>query len=151
MVSPLEDVRGEKICFFVIWIYVLSNKFIDLFFSPSCDEDGNDHTELDLPTYPNPSTPLAEQKLTLTNVPTSLAVQFSAHRAAGFAASAEPLDTPCAASPRCTVHCSPLQERNDLEISVLRRQEAVLKLQEEYYTLKIKQIKKQMEEPIPKD
>ncbi|KAM8757994.1 uncharacterized protein AB9X84_010613 isoform 1-T3 [Acanthopagrus schlegelii] len=117
----------------------------------SCDEDGNDHTELDLPTYPNPSTPLAEQKFTLTNIPTSLAVQFSAHRAAGFAASAEPLDTPCAASPRCTVHCSPLQERNDLEISVLRRQEAVLKLQEEYYTLKIKQIKKQMEEPIPKD
>lgn len=126
----------------------LSKKFIDLFFFSSCDEDGNDHTELDLPAYPDPSTPPAEQKMTLTNIPKSLAVQFS-HHAAGFAASAEPLDTPCATSPHCTVHCLPLRERKELEISVLRRQEAVLKLQEEYYTLKIKQMKKQMEEPIP--
>ncbi|KAL6111758.1 uncharacterized protein ACO6RY_08668 [Pungitius sinensis] len=39
----------------------------------------------------------------------------------------------------------------DLEMSVLRRKEAVLKLQEEYYTLKIKLMKKQMEQPLSKD
>ncbi|XP_044037060.1 myb/SANT-like DNA-binding domain-containing protein 4 [Siniperca chuatsi] len=127
----------------------------------SSDEDGHDHTtderfsnkhplrELELPTYPDPSTSPAEQKMTaFTNVPKSLAVQFSTHRAIGLTASAEQLDTPCSAS---SVHCTTLQERMDLEMSVLRRQEAVLKLQEEYYTLKIKLMKKQMEEPLSKD
>ncbi|KAM9361597.1 uncharacterized protein ABDE67_022651 [Symphorus nematophorus] len=128
----------------------------------SCDEDGNDHTidgrfsnkhpltELDLPTYPDPSTSPADQKMTFTDVPKSFTVQLSNHRAAGFSASAERLDTPFSASPP-SAHCTTLQERMDLEMSVLRRQEAVLKLQEEYYALKIKMMKKQMEEPHLKD
>ncbi|KAJ3602551.1 hypothetical protein NHX12_030303 [Muraenolepis orangiensis] len=45
-------------------------------------------------------------------------------------------------SPGPSQHTMP-QERMDLEVSVLRRQEAVLKLQEEYYSLKIKLLKKQ--------
>ncbi|XP_041813560.1 uncharacterized protein LOC121621231 isoform X1 [Chelmon rostratus] len=128
----------------------------------SGDEDDYDHTidekfsnkhpltELDLPSYSDPAASPAKQKMTFTNVPKSLAVEFSSHRAAGFTVSAEQLDTPCSTSPP-SVHCATLRERMDLEMSVLRRQEAVLKLQEEYYTLKIKLMKKQMEEPLNKD
>ncbi|GLD69987.1 uncharacterized protein AKAME5_002130400 [Lates japonicus] len=128
----------------------------------SCDKDGNDHTtderltnkrpltEHELSTYPDPSTSPGEQKITFANVPNSLAVQFSTPRAAIFTASGEHSDTPCSTSPT-SAHCTTLQERMDLEMSVLRRQEAVLKLQEEYYTLKIKLMKKQMEEPLQKD
>ncbi|XP_062853641.1 uncharacterized protein si:dkey-6e2.2 [Trichomycterus rosablanca] len=39
---------------------------------------------------------------------------------------------------------SPSAEKRELEISVLRRQERVLQLQEEYYSLKIKHLKAQM-------
>lgn len=125
----------------------------------SCDENGNEHTiderfsnkhplrELELPAYPDPSTSPAKQKTAAsTDVPKSLAVHFSAHRAAGFAASSEHLDTPCSTS-----SLQNFAERMDLEMSVLRRQEAVLKLQEEYYTLKIELMKKKMEEPLSKD
>lgn len=142
---------------------LLSNKFINKLFFSSCEEDGNDRsiderftdnhplTKLELPTYPDPSTSPAEQKVTaFTNVPKSLAMHFSTPRAAGFTASAEQLHTPCSTSTP-SVHCTTLQERMDLEMCVLRRQEAVLRLQEEYYTLKIKLMKKQMEEPLPKN
>lgn len=58
-----------------------------------------------------------------------------------------PLTMPRSVStPASSVHISQhttLQERMDLEMSVLRRQDAVLKLQEEYYSLKIKLLKKQ--------
>jgi len=58
-----------------------------------------------------------------------------------------PLTMPRSIStPASSVHISQhttLQERMDLEMSVLRRQDAVLKLQEEYYSLKIKLLKKQ--------
>lgn len=106
-------------------------------------------TELDLPTHLNASTSPAKQKMTVTDIK-SLAVQFDTHHVGGFAAPVEHLATSCSASPR-SVQCTTLQERMDLELSVLRRQEAVLKLQEEYYTLKIKMMKKQMEEPLSKD
>lgn len=46
------------------------------------------------------------------------------------------------ASPLCPR--SPSAEKKTLEISVLRRQERVLQLQEEYYSLKIKHLKAQM-------
>ncbi|TSZ40537.1 hypothetical protein Baya_14253 [Bagarius yarrelli] len=46
------------------------------------------------------------------------------------------------ASPICPL--SPITEKNTLEISVLRRQERVLQLQEEYYSLKIKHLKARM-------
>lgn len=46
------------------------------------------------------------------------------------------------ASPLCPL--SPSAEKKTLEISVLRRQERVLQLQEEYYTLKIKHLKARM-------
>ncbi|XP_054472900.1 uncharacterized protein si:dkey-6e2.2 isoform X2 [Anoplopoma fimbria] len=117
------------------------------------DEDGNEHSidekftikhplrKIELSTYPDPSTSPAEQKMTDF---------FNAHHAAGLAASAEHLHTPCSSSPSA-VHCTTLQERMDLEMSVLRRQEAVLKLQEEYYTLKIKLMKKQTEQPLLND
>ncbi|KAM6947410.1 uncharacterized protein PEZ65_001058 isoform 1-T1 [Lycodopsis pacificus] len=123
----------------------------------SSDEDENEHRvdgrfsnkhalrELELPTYPDPSTSPAEQKVNdFTNVPKSLAVHFSTHHAAGFAPSADHLDALYSASSPA-VHCTTVQERMDLEMSVLRRQEAVLKLQEEYYTLKIRLMKKQTE------
>ncbi|XP_053354084.1 uncharacterized protein si:dkey-6e2.2 [Clarias gariepinus] len=45
-------------------------------------------------------------------------------------------------SPICPL--SPSAEKKTLEISVLRRQERVLQLQEEYYSLKIKQLKARM-------
>ncbi|XP_042367482.1 uncharacterized protein LOC121965382 [Plectropomus leopardus] len=128
-----------------------------------CDGDENQRTidetfsdkhplrEMELPTYPDNSTSPAEQKITVyTNIPKSIAVNFSSHPAAGFNASAEHPDTPCSTTPP-SVHCTTLQERMDLEMSVLRRQESVLKLQEEYYTLKIKMMKKQMEEPLSKN
>lgn len=79
------------------------------------------------------------------NIPRSLAVQFSSPCAAIFTTPGEHLDTPCSTSPT-SVHGTTLQERMDLEMSVLRRQEAVLKLQEEYYALKIKLMKKKMED-----
>lgn len=46
------------------------------------------------------------------------------------------------ASPLCPL--SPSAEKKTLEISVLRRQERVLQLQEEYYSLKIKHLKARM-------
>ncbi|KAM7401823.1 hypothetical protein PAMP_017101 [Pampus punctatissimus] len=125
----------------------------------SCDMDGSDHTieerfadkhqmtDLELPAYAaNISASPPEQKLAaFTNIPKSLAVQFSTPRSAVFTASGNQSDSPT------SMHCTTIQERMDLEMSVLRRQEAVLKLQEEYYTLKIKLMKKQMEDPLPKD
>lgn len=134
--------------------YKFLTKSLTSFFFPSCDEDGNEHTIDEQfsnkhPAYPDPSTSPAEQKMTVfTNVPKSHAVHFNTHRVAGFAP-VEPPDTPCSASP--SAHFTTVQERMDLEMSVLRRQEAVLKLQEEYYTLKIKLMRKQMEEPFSKD
>ncbi|KAK2862383.1 hypothetical protein Q5P01_001916 [Channa striata] len=125
----------------------------------SCDKDGNDHsidekseynnplTQCKISTYLDPSTCPEEQKIT---VPESPAVQFSSPHAAVFTVTGKHSDTPCSTSPT-SVHCTTLQERMDLELSVLRRQEAVLKLQEEYYTLKIKLMKKQMEESVQKD
>ncbi|CAK6958228.1 uncharacterized protein LOC128355178 [Scomber scombrus] len=130
----------------------------------SCDKDGHDHTigerfadkhqltDLELPAY---AADLAasppEQKLTaFTNIPKSLAVQFSTPRSAIFSASGGQSDSPCSVSTP-SANCTTLQERMDLEMSVLKRQEAVLKLQEEYYTLKIKLLKKQVEDPSTKD
>lgn len=107
--------------------------------------------EHELPVYSDASTSPREQKMVFNSIPKSLAVQFSSPCSAVFTASGEHLDTPCSTSPTTTVHCATLQERMDLEMSVLRRQEAVLKLQEEYYTLKIKLMKKQMEEPHQDD
>ncbi|XP_029907677.1 uncharacterized protein LOC115359378 [Myripristis murdjan] len=80
--------------------------------------------------FEDPSTsPSAHKMSPLTNVPSSLTVH---------------LHSPCATVPTAapSAQYTTLQERMDLEMSVLRRQEAVLKLQEEYYTLKIKQLKK---------
>ena len=127
-------------------------KITDNLFSPSCDEDGNEQTIDERfsnkhPTYPDLSTSPVEQKMTVfTNIPKSM--HFNTHRAAGFAPVEHP-DTPCSVSP--SAHFTTVQERMDLEMSVLRRQEAVLKLQEEYYTLKIKLMKKQMGESFSKD
>nr|XP_020448280.1 uncharacterized protein LOC109955949 [Monopterus albus] len=124
----------------------------------SCDNDGNNETvdeiftnehpltdyELSMPH--NPPTSPAEQKMSaFPNVATSVPVQLRVPRAAAFMVSGEHLDTPCSTS--CSAQSTTLQERLDLEMSVLRRQQSVLKLQEEYYTLKIKLMKKQMEKP----
>lgn len=125
----------------------------------SSDEDGggedtvvqtfsNKHplVELELHTDTTASTSTAKPNITLANVPKSLALQCSA----GFSASEDGLAAPCPMSPP-SLNCSTLQERVDLEMSVLRRQDAVLKLQEEYYTLKIKMMKKQMQETFAED
>ncbi|XP_028303361.1 uncharacterized protein LOC114463774 [Gouania willdenowi] len=76
---------------------------------------------------------------------TSLTVLFGSSHPMMFNESEENLDPSCT-TPQQPAQFKTLQERVDLEMSVLRRQEAVLKLQEEYYTLKIKMMKKQMEE-----
>ncbi|XP_058487114.1 uncharacterized protein LOC131460536 [Solea solea] len=128
-----------------------------------CEKDLNSHTDDDsftnkcpltgheFSTYPQPPSSPGEQKMTaFTSLPRSHVVQFGAAHASFLMASGEHPDTPCSTSPT-TAHCTSLQERMDLEMSVLRRQEAVLKLQEEYYTLKIKLMRKQMEEPPQKD
>lgn len=105
--------------------------------------------EDELSTYSDPSTSPAEEKITaLTSVSKSLAARFSTPTVATVAR--EHSATLCSPAPP-SVHSTTLQERMDLEMSVLRRQEAVLKLQEEYYTLKIKLMKKQMEESAQKD
>lgn len=121
----------------------------------SCDEDGIEDTvvetfsnkhplaELELHTYTTASTSTAKPNITLSSVPKSLALQFST----GFTAPDDRLDAPCPLSPT-SLQCPTLQERVDLEMSVLRRKDAVLKLQEEYYALKIKMIKKQMEDGV---
>ncbi|XP_063765907.1 uncharacterized protein LOC134882227, partial [Eleginops maclovinus] len=128
----------------------------------SCDEDGNQHSiderfskkhplrELELPTHSEPSSSPAEPEITVfPNFPKSIAMHFSTPRAADFATSAGHQETSCSSS--SPGNCTMLQDRLDLEMSVLRRQETVLKLQEEYYTLKIKMMKKQIEEPLSKD
>ncbi|XP_061731278.1 uncharacterized protein LOC133535449 isoform X1 [Nerophis ophidion] len=91
-----------------------------------------------LPGYA--SDPPGHKTTSYSTVPKSLGVQFSAHYPA---ASGEQSRSPCSPSAPAP-HTSTLQDRMDLEMSVLRRQEAVLKLQEEYYTLKIKRMKAQM-------
>nr|XP_057910610.1 uncharacterized protein LOC131106000 [Doryrhamphus excisus] len=97
-----------------------------------------------LPAYASESSmiPSGQRATPYSNVPKSLAVQFSSHYPA---ASGEQSNSPCSPCAHAA-HCSTLQERMDLEMSVLRRQEAVLKLQEEYYTLKIKRMKTQMDD-----
>ncbi|XP_059184927.1 myb-related transcription factor, partner of profilin-like isoform X2 [Centropristis striata] len=123
----------------------------------SCDENGNEHTvdeqfsQMELPVYLDPSTSPVEQKISaFTDVKRFHAAHFCPHHAPGSAASEGHLDSPCTATPP-SAHCKTFQERNNLEMSVLRRQETVLKLQEEYYSLKINLIKKQMEAQLSKD
>ncbi|KAM9859934.1 uncharacterized protein ACBR49_014425 [Aulostomus maculatus] len=130
----------------------------------SCDKVGTNHTtgegftdglpqaEPVLDTFAtDSSTSPPEQKMTpSSNISKSVAVQFSNQHAALFTSPEEQH-----ASSRSTsappVHTTTLQERVDLEMSVLRRQEAVLKLQEEYYTLKILLMKKQMADSSTED
>ncbi|XP_034022944.1 uncharacterized protein LOC117507230 [Thalassophryne amazonica] len=121
----------------------------------SCDEDGNNsvtgetftdgHTVTERVLPAGPSNSSAEQLTVFVNIPQSVTGPLSSPRAGLSPACVAELGAPCVTSPP-SEHCTALQERKDLEMSVLRRQEAVLKLQEEYYTLKIKMMKKQMEE-----
>ncbi|XP_041836993.1 uncharacterized protein si:dkey-6e2.2 [Melanotaenia boesemani] len=124
----------------------------------SSDKDGSYHViykvfankqqmEEDLPVCPDPAIPLMEQK---TNITKSVTVHCNSPHAGVCADSGEHIDTSSSTSPP-SAHCTTLQERMDLEMSVLRRQEAVLKLQQEYYTLKIRLMKKQMEESAQKN
>ncbi|XP_008282716.1 uncharacterized protein LOC103359252 [Stegastes partitus] len=128
----------------------------------SSDKDGIAHTinekfsnkrplaEHEFPTNPDPSISSAAQKMTFSNVAKSFTVQLGSPHAVVLTDSGEHLGTSCSTCPP-SAHCTNLQERMDLEMSVLRRQEEVLKLQQEYYTLKIKLMKKQMEESPEKD
>ncbi|XP_028262549.1 uncharacterized protein LOC114436473 isoform X2 [Parambassis ranga] len=93
-------------------------------------------TEHDLPI---PSISSVQQKLTT-----------SSGTSASLIDSGEHLDASCSASIQ-TAGSTSLQERMNLEMTVMRRQAAVLKLQQEYYTLKIKQLKMQMNESLQND
>lgn len=131
----------------------------------SCVKDGNDATaeetfsdkhlraEIGLPAYAaDPSTSPPEQKITpFSLIPKSLVAQYSNHHAAVLTASGEQLDTSTCSTSSPSMQCTTLQERMDLEMSVLRKQEAVLKLQEEYYRLKIHLMKKKMADAPLKD
>lgn len=123
----------------------------DDIFVCSCDENENNPTRNE--NFPNKQEEteqesLMEQKFTLTNIPNSLMEGFNGPPGATFTGS-EHLETSCPTPP--SAQCTTLEERVDLEMSVLRRQEAVLKLQQEYYTLKIRLLKKQIEESTQKD
>ncbi|XP_061788688.2 uncharacterized protein [Nerophis lumbriciformis] len=96
-----------------------------------------------LPGYA--SDPSGQKTTSYSIVPKSLGVQFSTLYPAASGEQSHSPCSPCAPA----AHCSTLQDRMDLEMSVLRRQEAVLKLQEEYYTLKIKRMKAQMADCPP--
>ncbi|XP_061688908.1 uncharacterized protein LOC133507649 isoform X2 [Syngnathoides biaculeatus] len=104
----------------------------------------HEQTQLELPAYAGDqsTTAVGQKRTSFSNISKQLPVQFSPHHPA---ASGEQSNSNCFP---CThvAHCTTSQERMDLEVSVLRRQEAVLKLQEEYYTLKIHRLKKQMAE-----
>ncbi|XP_013865116.1 uncharacterized protein LOC106518387 isoform X2 [Austrofundulus limnaeus] len=117
----------------------------------SCDDENDLAINGNFPNKQEETeqTSLTEQKLTLTNVSNSLTVGFNVPHGATFTGSGEHLETPRSAPP--SAQCTTLQERADLEMSVLRRQEAVLKLQQEYYTLKIRLLKRQIEESTQKD
>ncbi|RVE72552.1 hypothetical protein OJAV_G00039910 [Oryzias javanicus] len=56
------------------------------------------------------------------------------------------VQSPCSSSSSPPRRPAAQQEKLDLEMSVLRRQDKILKLQEEYYTLKIKLLKNQIKE-----
>ncbi|XP_023811030.1 uncharacterized protein LOC101155681 [Oryzias latipes] len=56
------------------------------------------------------------------------------------------VQSPCSSSSSPICRPAALQEKFNLEMSVLRRQDKVLKLQEEYYALKIKLLKNQIKE-----
>lgn len=117
---------------------------------PTTAEDFTDkHQQAELlpPAYaadPSPAQP-KRKLLPFSHIHKPLAAHFSNHHDTGFNASEEHLETSCSTS-LSPVHCATLQDKLDLEMSVLRRQEAVLKLQEEYYTLKINLMKKKMAE-----
>ncbi|KAM9813848.1 uncharacterized protein ACB057_003668 [Neosynchiropus ocellatus] len=124
----------------------------------SCDNDGNPNTQgerftikhqgdLSPSAYSDdPSVSLVEHKVPpFLHIPKLLPVQY--HHGMDYSAAGDPADTPSSSyGPSAT-----LQERMDLEMSVLRRQDAVLKLQEEYYTLKIKMMKRKMEDDVIND
>ncbi|KAM8868657.1 uncharacterized protein ACB058_006231 isoform 1-T2 [Synchiropus picturatus] len=125
----------------------------------SCDNDGNPNTQgerftikhhqgdLSPSAYSDdPSVPLVEHKVPpFLHIPKLLPVQYQ--HGMDYSVGGDPADTPSSSyAPSAAV-----QERMDLEMSVLRRQDAVLKLQEEYYTLKIKKMKRKMEEDVIND
>ena len=146
-------------CFTAFHLCEWNSKLCFLF---SCDEDKSDNTvdervsnknsgtECGLPTsVQSPASP-AKQNQTFICVSKAMPVQFSTGHVAGLSAAAEQPAAPCSTPPPA-LQGTTLQERINLEMSVLRRQEAVLKLQEEYYTLKIKRMRKQMEETLSED
>ncbi|XP_061544261.1 uncharacterized protein si:dkey-6e2.2 isoform X2 [Phycodurus eques] len=104
----------------------------------------HEQADLVLPGYAaDPSTTAHGQKMTpFSNIPKQLPVHFSPPHPAASGEQSHSHCFPCTHA----AHCTTSQERMDLEMSVLRRQETVLKLQEEYYTLKIQRMKKQMAE-----
>lgn len=92
------------------------------------DEDSSSYQEeededMDVKFIPNAVTPL---------INIDLPVNHTNNDSEGI----PPVSPPCPESPST--------EKRDLEMSVLRRQERVLKLQEEYYSLKIKHLKARM-------
>ncbi|GAA6095666.1 uncharacterized protein si:dkey-6e2.2 [Tachysurus ichikawai] len=81
-----------------------------------------------------------EEQIEVKYVPTTLAPFVNVEVPVNHTNNNSEDNTP--ASPLCPL--SPSAEKKTLEISVLRRQERVLQLQEEYYSLKIKHLKARM-------
>ncbi|XP_057702507.1 uncharacterized protein LOC130922037 isoform X2 [Corythoichthys intestinalis] len=108
----------------------------------------HEQADLVLPAYAgDPPTPLGQKMTPFSTFPKALAVQFSPHYPSASGEQSNSHCSPCTNAAQCTTS----QERIDLEMSVLRRQEKVLKLQEEYYTLKIEWMKKQMAQSTLQD
>ncbi|XP_047669616.1 uncharacterized protein si:dkey-6e2.2 [Tachysurus fulvidraco] len=81
-----------------------------------------------------------EEQIEVKYVPTTLAPFINVEVPVNHTNNNSEDNTP--ATPLCPL--SPSAEKKTLEISVLRRQERVLQLQEEYYSLKIKHLKARM-------
>ncbi|XP_077582293.1 uncharacterized protein LOC144202997 isoform X2 [Stigmatopora nigra] len=110
----------------------------------------HEQADLVLPAYagdPSSTTPLGQKMSPFSNFPKPLAVQFHPHYPSASGEQSNTHSLPFTNAAQCTMS----QERMDLEMSVLRRQDAVLKLQEEYYTLKIEWMKKQMAQSTLQD
>ncbi|XP_024126793.1 uncharacterized protein LOC112145664 isoform X1 [Oryzias melastigma] len=92
---------------------------------------------------PDPSiTP--EHETASTNAPNSPARQPGSPDAEVLSDS--DVQSPCSSSSSPPRRPAAQQEKFDLEMSVLRRQDKILRLQEEYYTLKIKLLKSKIKE-----
>ncbi|KAL7891882.1 hypothetical protein AOLI_G00013580 [Acnodon oligacanthus] len=101
------------------------------------EADFKDRTEEDNTAFEEEEEPQEEMKYVPTAITPIINIELPVNHTNDMSRLENaPMSPPCSPSPSA--------EKRDLEISVLRRQERVLQLQEEYYSLKIKHLKARM-------